>query len=347
MKEFSDEELRACKAQVNSWIDEFKGTFVYQNLSLAAKKETSSAISIFTELMYSYYLLSPLKWTAKALEGICCDVLPRKVLADERFFVSIEPVLTAFFSFLAEKEYLPKAPVLIKRLHKIAPEMLRIADSQNDWDLGKKLFAEAKAEGLLDETDEASLKRSLEQYIANTNLENSSAFAETKREVYQFIITLKGCKPAIWRRLLVPAGITFNKLHKIIQAAFGWQNRADYSFNGQKLSRDKISTFFNTEKVLLYLYDFQNKWQHEIILEKVFLDYLPEPVCLAGARNRPPEEVGGMKGYAEFLKVIKNPNHPEFLEALAWAEKDTGGRRFEPEYFYLNEINRALRRIKC
>lgn len=347
MKEFSDTELRASKAQVNSWIDEFKNTFAYQNLSLAAKKETSSAILIFTELMYSYYLLTPLKWTAKALEGICCDILPRKVLADERFFVSLEPILTAFLVFLAEKEYLSKASVLIKRLHKIAPEMLRIANSENDWDLGKKLFVEAKAEGLLDETDDASLKRSLKQYITNTNLENSSAFTETKREIYQLSITLKGCKPAIWRRVLVPADITFNKLHKIIQAAFDWQNRAAYSFNGQQLARGKISTFFNAEKVLLYLYDFQNKWQHEIILEKVSVDYLPKPVCLAGARNRPPEDVGGMKGYAEFLKIIKNHNHPEFLETLAWAEKDTGGRRFEPEYFYLNEINRALRRVKC
>jgi len=31
---------------------------------------------------------------------------------------------------------------------------------------------------------------------------------------------------------------------------------------------------------------------------------------------------------------------------LMWAEKDTGGRKFDPEYFYRNEVNRELRKIK-
>jgi len=31
---------------------------------------------------------------------------------------------------------------------------------------------------------------------------------------------------------------------------------------------------------------------------------------------------------------------------LVWAEKDTGGRKFDPEYFYINEVNRALKKIK-
>lgn len=68
--------------------------------------------------------------------------------------------------------------------------------------------------------------------------------------------------------------------------------------------------------------------------------------CIEGERHRPPEDVGGIGGYENFLKAINNPNHPEYDDMLVWAEKDTGGRKFDPEYFYLNEVNRALMKIK-
>lgn len=37
---------------------------------------------------------------------------------------------------------------------------------------------------------------------------------------YQLKITIKGSKPPIWRRILVPEGITFEGLHQVIQTAF-------------------------------------------------------------------------------------------------------------------------------
>ena len=56
--------------------------------------------------------------------------------------------------------------------------------------------------------------------------------------------------------------------------------------------------------------------------------------------------MGGVSGYYEFLEAISNPAEPEYEEMLLWAEKDTGGRKYDPEYFYLNEINRALGKVK-
>lgn len=49
--------------------------------------------------------------------------------------------------------------------------------------------------------------------------------------VYQLKITLEEIEPPIWRRVLVPQGITFYKLHKIIQAAFGWQDYHLFDFD--------------------------------------------------------------------------------------------------------------------
>ena len=41
------------------------------------------------------------------------------------------------------------------------------------------------------------------------------------QEIYQLKVTLRYTKPPIWRRLLVPAGMTLEGLHDILQAAMG------------------------------------------------------------------------------------------------------------------------------
>lgn len=52
-------------------------------------------------------------------------------------------------------------------------------------------------------------------------------------------------------------------------------------------------------------------------------------------------------GYEQFLEMIEDPNNEDYDNMLLWAEKDTGGRKFDPDYFYKNEINRKLKRLKC
>src|SRR5206468_6936156 len=52
------------------------------------------------------------------------------------------------------------------------------------------------------------------------------------------------------------------------------------------------------------------------------------PICLEGERACPPEDVGGVWGYADFLKAIANRKHKEHKEMLEWV-----GGRFDPEQF--------------
>ena len=59
--------------------------------------------------------------------------------------------------------------------------------------------------------------------------------------------------------------------------------------------------------------------------------------CIAGARARPPEDVGGTSGYANFLEIITDPGHPEHRETLTWC-----GGRFDPEAFNLDRTNRDV-----
>ena len=61
------------------------------------------------------------------------------------------------------------------------------------------------------------------------------------------------------------------------------------------------------------------------------------PVCLTGKRACPPEDCGGVWGYASFLEALHDPEHPEHEEMLEWI-----GGAFDPEVFDLDEVNVAL-----
>ena len=42
---------------------------------------------------------------------------------------------------------------------------------------------------------------------------------------YDLRISIQDTEPEIWRRLLVPGTITNPELHRVIQTAFGWEDR--------------------------------------------------------------------------------------------------------------------------
>jgi hypothetical protein len=44
---------------------------------------------------------------------------------------------------------------------------------------------------------------------------------EKPQEIYQIKVTLLGTDPPIWRRLLIPADLTLEQLHDVLQAGHG------------------------------------------------------------------------------------------------------------------------------
>ncbi|QQS49610.1 MAG: plasmid pRiA4b ORF-3 family protein [Acidobacteriota bacterium] len=63
------------------------------------------------------------------------------------------------------------------------------------------------------------------------------------------------------------------------------------------------------------------------------------PRCIDGAGACPPEDVGGVWGYKEFLEAIHNPDHTNHEQYLAWI-----GGSFDPERFSVGRVNRLLKR---
>ncbi|WP_139348792.1 plasmid pRiA4b ORF-3 family protein, partial [Clostridium sp. Marseille-P2415] len=139
---------------------------------------------------------------------------------------------------------------------------------------------------------------------------------------YQLKITIKGSKPPIWRRILVPEGITFEKLHQIIQTAFCWADDHLYQFEfrsegvrvvpaeedrSQKfqyiLTDETIDNLVSGTKKFTYIYDFGDNWEHVIQVEDVIEDYKENYAQVVKFKGDViPEDCGGITGYYELLK---------------------------------------------
>jgi Plasmid pRiA4b ORF-3-like protein len=180
-------------------------------------------------------------------------------------------------------------------------------------------------------------------------------------QIYQLRIELQYLKPAIWRRVLVPGSIKLSKFHVVILWSMGWQGGHMHEFViGQtnygepdpefpqvppvvREDRVTLQQALGGLKTIRYIYDFGDDWEHKIKLEKT-LPFDPEmkhPQCIAGQYACPPEDVGGVDGYIDFLDAIRNPAHEEHASMLEWV-----GGGFDPLTFDLDETNERLSEIK-
>ncbi len=180
--------------------------------------------------------------------------------------------------------------------------------------------------------------------------------------VYQFKITLNGSKPPIWRRIET-LDMPLAKFHQAIQTAMGWTNSHLHSFEvGQThytdprmiddgfgdpnersymgISISRLLQDHGPKPRLIYAYDFGDGWEHKVALEKTTARQpgVQYPRCTAGARSCPPEDVGGIYGYAHFLQSIADPEHEEHDDFIEWVGGD-----FDPEAFDLVEINKSMK----
>lgn len=147
------------------------------------------------------------------------------------------------------------------------------------------------------------------------------------------------------RRLIVPADITFQKLHKVLQRIFSWRNYHLYDFavfddeagkpfarlvpDKESLSYDdkavlmdgrRLSEYLPGHSFILYTYDMGDNWEHRIDLVRIIEEYDEDSPCLLEASGQsPPEDVGGVGVYIEFREIMLNPDHPRHAEAKEWA----------------------------
>ena len=142
---------------------------------------------------------------------------------------------------------------------------------------------------------------------------------------YQLKIRLLGIEPEIWRRFTVPACITLDRLHDVIQIVMGWNDSHLHEFtigkkryteypesrqDGLVCGRYRLGDLIKKEgRTFLYRYDFGDGWEHELTLED---SHFVEPVmlCFEGeraCRRRMWAECPGI----EFCRAVKDPAHED------------------------------------
>lgn len=216
-------------------------------------------------------------------------------------------------------------------------------------------------------------------------------------KAYQVRIEIEYSEPRIWRRVIMPADATFNRLHDVIQNVFNFRSgypsndchlfEFDLTVEELRVTNDeeayqvyqefkknrrelesrlkalnstfaeqqlknlrtvirkptglKIDQYLEKYGELRYIYDFGDDWRILITLEDIVGDYrYGYPTLLDGAETAPPEDVGGLPGFYEFLEIYHDPDHPDYADVRTWAK----GQRFKE--YDPDHINDMLKFIK-
>jgi hypothetical protein len=174
-------------------------------------------------------------------------------------------------------------------------------------------------------------------------------------------ITLDDVDLVVMRCIDVPFDIRLDRLHLVLQAAFGWTDShlnefrikdvgfgmPDPGWGDGPLDARKATLQSAVEdtgaKSFKYLYDFGDGWEHSVRIERI-TPALPEnePLTLVEATGAcPPEDIGGPWGYQDFLDALADPGHERHAELVDW----WGDDRFDPAAVDKPEIERTLQAL--
>ncbi len=179
-------------------------------------------------------------------------------------------------------------------------------------------------------------------------------------KVFQLRVDLRGTRPKIWRRIVVPATIKLPTLHVVLLRAMGWQGGHLHEFlfgdvnygrpetewdlpdGVQDETRVSLRKALDGGSTFTWVYDYGDNWQHKIKVERAVDMGVPldSPMCITGQGACPPEDVGGVPGYEHFLAAIADPSHPEHAELKDWC-----GGAFDSAAFDVAEVQQRLDEI--
>jgi Plasmid pRiA4b ORF-3-like protein len=189
---------------------------------------------------------------------------------------------------------------------------------------------------------------------------------------YRVRIDLNRTRPPLWRRLELTSDLFLDQVHEIIQVAFGWTDSHLHQFGSGPGHYDRETEHYlcpfqvedgetgipeedvrldevlaDAGDKLFYDYDFGDDWQHTVKLETVLprRGSGPRAVCVAGRRDGPPEDCGGVYAY-ELICAASDPGNPDHADAVAEFSRFYGEfadpERIRTTPFDIGEINKTL-----
>lgn len=171
----------------------------------------------------------------------------------------------------------------------------------------------------------------------------------------------------MWRRLVLRSDLTLDRVHRVLQSAFGWTDSHLHRVDTTEpfgRTGPAILTPFDMEKgdegvpaaevrldqlvresgdVAWYTYDFGDGWEHRIRVESTARreDDAPDAACTGGRRAGPLEDVGGPSGHNELVAAwTQDPALP----TLEDFRRDWVPRGYDPVTFDVAETDAAVAR---
>jgi hypothetical protein len=287
----------------------------------------------------------------------------------DRYLQAMEPCA---YTRTDDRSATAQLALLMRDLPYLAPRFVPDHLAQTDFSLARATMSQRIGRGFGEPRQR--LLAALQQFKANgqTVFGPEVALDDTKVGEKAFVLRVQlACEDLlIWRKIVVPARMTFNGLHRVLQASFNWYDEHLHQFQlldpdnevaaesepddpfelgldmgpARELfsERKRLSAYLPRFGRLLYRYDFGDAWLHIVDLEETIENYTrPLPSCLDGAGTAPPEDVGGEPGFLEFLAAIdEGADTQERDEMLEWAKSQD----WQP--YDLSAINRKLRAIQ-
>lgn len=176
-------------------------------------------------------------------------------------------------------------------------------------------------------------------------------------------VSLLESDPVIWRQLSAVGDLTLDRVHKVFQAALGWEDVHLHRFTAkdpyERISKDELKQGWPPqwvpaefveedydraeEKMTLaqlleagggcayYEYDSGDSWLH--LIEAVGHEPAGAPSArlIAGENACPPEDCGGIHSYLDFMDALEDPADPQHAEAVELARRIRNG--FDPRRF--------------
>lgn len=236
-----------------------------------------------------------------------------------------------------------------------------------------------------DDDPNAELQRRFEAIVSHASLDDVREFAESldmfpgqpagemaavaadrrrprldQTHVFLVRADLVYSKPPIWRRLEIRSDLSLDAVHRVLQAAFDWQNYHLHRFSLGGGPFDRAAQLFlcpwdveegdvedeggipehevhldetmqDPGDVLRYVYDYGDHWELTLRLESVTpaAPGTPAAVAVDGRRAAPPEDCGSLRTARELAEVLDDPAHFD----LAAINRDLQG-----SFFALTEL---------
>lgn len=187
-------------------------------------------------------------------------------------------------------------------------------------------------------------------------------------QTYILYISIEDCPVKVFRRIKVPSNLWLGNLSRIILEAVGWEgyhlwqftkngvnytsranieesNRSGFSFPYRQVNDMTVTVADVLPKkgsTITFEYDFGDGWAHNVRVSSVSDDPCPAEAIQVTSGNGacPPEDVGGVWGYARMLDIlsgkIDDPEEKATYEDWLGLEK---GETFDAEDFDIGFAN--------